>query len=580
MKRQLCQREVPAESDALAESIPARLAKIYAARGVSEAADLDLSLQRLPSPQGLLGMAEAVALLLEALEQKQSIVIVADFDADGATSCALMVSALQALGADEVQFVVPDRARDGYGLSPSVADAAAATVRDAQGALPESLLITVDNGISSHAGVAHAQALGFKVLITDHHLPGDTVPSAEALVNPNQPGDRFPSKALAGVGVAFYVLLGLRTALRERGWFEHHPEPNLADWLDLVALGTVADLVPLDGVNRILVAQGIARIRRGQARAGIRALLEVGKRDASRLVASDLGFTVGPRINAAGRLESMRLGIECLLAGSEPAARWHAQQLDQINHERRGVEQRMRAQAEAALRELHLEDDLPWGVSLFQEDWHEGVVGLVAGRVKEQIHRPVFVFAEVQPGLLKGSGRSIPGLHLRDALANLNARHPDMMERFGGHAMAAGLTLPRAQFAAFAAAFDQVVRMQMNAADLEGVVWTDGALAVGEMRLDLAQALRDGGPWGQAFPEPVFADVFEVSERRVVGDQHLRWQLTHRDGGRFQAIHFNPPAELLQGPVPAQLQAAYRLDVNHWQGRDQLQLCVEYAEPV
>jgi single-stranded-DNA-specific exonuclease len=580
MKRQLCQREVPAESDALAESVPARLAKIYAARGVSEAADLDLSLQRLPSPQGLLGMAEAVALLLEALEQKQSIVIVADFDADGATSCALMVSALQALGADEVQFVVPDRARDGYGLSPSVADAAAATVRDAQGALPESLLITVDNGISSHAGVAHAQALGFKVLITDHHLPGDTVPSAEALVNPNQPGDRFPSKALAGVGVAFYVLLGLRTALRERGWFEHHPEPNLADWLDLVALGTVADLVPLDGVNRILVAQGIARIRRGQARAGIRALLEVGKRDASRLVASDLGFTVGPRINAAGRLESMRLGIECLLAGSEPAARWHAQQLDQINHERRGVEQRMRAQAEAALRELHLEDDLPWGVSLFQEDWHEGVVGLVAGRVKEQIHRPVFVFAEVQPGLLKGSGRSIPGLHLRDALANLNARHPDMMERFGGHAMAAGLTLPRAQFAAFAAAFDQVVRMQMNAADLEGVVWTDGALAVGEMRLDLAQALRDGGPWGQAFPEPVFADVFEVSERRVVGDQHLRWQLTHRDGGRFQAIHFNPPAELLQGPVPAQLQAAYRLDVNHWQGRDQLQLCVEYAEPV
>jgi single-stranded-DNA-specific exonuclease len=580
MKRQLCQREVPAESDALAESVPARLAKIYAARGVSEAADLDLSLQRLPSPQGLLGMAEAVALLLEALEQKQSIVIVADFDADGATSCALMVSALQALGADEVQFVVPDRARDGYGLSPSVADAAAATVRDAQGALPESLLITVDNGISSHAGVAHAQALGFKVLITDHHLPGDTVPSAEALVNPNQPGDRFPSKALAGVGVAFYVLLGLRTALRERGWFEHHPEPNLADWLDLVALGTVADLVPLDGVNRILVAQGIARIRRGQARAGIRALLEVGKRDASRLVASDLGFTVGPRINAAGRLESMRLGIECLLAGSEPAARWHAQQLDQINHERRGVEQRMRAQAEAALRELHLEDDLPWGVSLFQEDWHEGVVGLVAGRVKEQIHRPVFVFAEVQPGLLKGSGRSIPGLHLRDALANLNARHPDMMERFGGHAMAAGLTLPRAQFAPFAAAFDQVVRMQMNAADLEGVVWTDGALAAGEMRLDLAQALRDGGPWGQAFPEPVFADVFEVSERRVVGDQHLRWQLTHRDGGRFQAIHFNPPAELLQGPVPAQLQAAYRLDVNHWQGRDQLQLCVEYAEPV
>ena len=580
MKRQLCQREVPAESDALAESVPARLAKIYAARGVSEAADLDLSLQRLPSPQGLLGMAEAVALLLEALEQKQSIVIVADFDADGATSCALMVSALQALGADEVQFVVPDRARDGYGLSPSVADAAAATVRDAQGALPESLLITVDNGISSHAGVAHAQALGFKVLITDHHLPGVTLPSAEALVNPNQPGDRFPSKALAGVGVAFYVLLGLRTALRERGWFEHHPEPNLADWLDLVALGTVADLVPLDGVNRILVAQGIARIRRGQARAGIRALLEVGKRDASRLVASDLGFTVGPRINAAGRLESMRLGIECLLAGSEPAARWHAQQLDQINHERRGVEQRMRAQAEAALRELHLEDDLPWGVSLFQEDWHEGVVGLVAGRVKEQIHRPVFVFAEVQPGLLKGSGRSIPGLHLRDALANLNARHPDMMERFGGHAMAAGLTLPRAQFAAFAAAFDQVVRMQMNAADLEGVVWTDGALAAGEMRLDLAQALRDGGPWGQAFPEPVFADVFEVSERRVVGDQHLRWQLTHRDGGRFQAIHFNPPAELLQGPVPAQLQAAYRLDVNHWQGRDQLQLCVEYAEPV
>ena len=576
MKRQVCQREVPSQADVLAGSVPVRLAKIYAARGILDSTDLDLSLQRLPSPQSLRGMTEAVGLLVEALEQKQSIVIVADFDADGATSCALMVSALQALGADEVQFVVPDRARDGYGLSPNVAEAAAATLQDPHGAL----LITVDNGISSHAGVAHAQALGFKVLITDHHLPGDTVPMAEALVNPNQSGDNFPSKALAGVGVAFYVLLGLRAALRERGWFSTHPEPNLADWLDLVALGTVADLVPLDRVNRILVAQGIARIRRGQARAGIRALLEVGKRDAARLVASDLGFTVGPRINAAGRLDSMRLGVECLLADSEQAARWHAQQLDQINHERRGVEQRMRTQAEAALRKLHLDEDLPWGVSLFQEDWHEGVVGLVAGRVKEQIHRPVVVFAEVQPGLLKGSGRSIPGLHLRDALATLNARHPDMIERFGGHAMAAGLTLPRAQFAGFASAFDAVVRTQMNAADLEGVVWTDGALGAVEMRLDLAQALRDGGPWGQAFPEPVFADVFQVSERRVVGDQHLRWQLTHREGGRFEAIHFNPPAELLQGPVPTQLQAAYRLDVNHWQGRDRLQLCVEYAEPV
>jgi single-stranded-DNA-specific exonuclease len=576
MKRQLRSREIPPAANALAESVGERLAKIYAARGLADSSELDLSLQHLPSPQQLRGMSDALALLVAALEQKQSIVIVADFDADGATSCALMVSALQAMGAEDVQFVVPDRARDGYGLSPSVADAAAASVQEAQG----SLLITVDNGISSHAGVAHAQALGFKVLITDHHLPGETLPQAEALVNPNQPNDTFPSKALAGVGVAFYVLLGLRAALRENSWFATRREPNLAEWLDLVALGTVADLVPLDAVNRILVAQGIARIRRGQARAGIRALLEVGKRDASRLVASDLGFTVGPRINAAGRLESMRLGIECLLAGSEPAARWHAQQLDQINHERRGVEQRMRAQAEAALRLLHLDDDLPWGVSLFREDWHEGVVGLVAGRVKEQIHRPVFVFAEVQPGLLKGSGRSIPGLHLRDALATLNARHPDMIERFGGHAMAAGLTLARVQFEAFAAAFDAVVRAQMNQADLEGVVWTDGALEATEMRLELAQALRDGGPWGQAFPEPVFADVFEVSERRVVGDQHLRWQLTHRDGGRFQAIHFNPPAELLQGPVPAQLQAAYRLDVNHWQGRDQLQLCVEYAEPV
>ncbi len=576
MKRHLRTRVVPVAVSGLQDAVSLRLAQIYAARGVLTPDDLDLSLQRLPAPQVMRGMDAAVTLLIDALAQQRSIVIVADFDADGATSCALMVSALQALGAEDVQFVVPDRARDGYGLSPGVADAAAATIHDPQ----QALLITVDNGISSHAGIAHAQTLGFKVLVTDHHLPGETLPLADALVNPNQPGDLFPSKALAGVGVAFYVLLALRSALRERGWFAQRPEPNLAEWLDLVALGTVADLVPLDFLNRILVAQGIARIRRGQARAGIRALLEIGKRESARIVASDLGFTVGPRINAAGRLESMRLGIECLLATSEPAARWHAQQLDQINHERRGVEQRMRAQAEAVLHSLQLNDDLPWGVSLFREDWHEGVVGLVAGRVKEQIHRPVFVFAEVQPGLLKGSGRSIPGLHLRDALATIAARHPAMIERFGGHAMAAGLTLSHTQFEAFAAAFDQVVRAQMDEADLQGLIWTDGSLGASEMRLELAQALRDAGPWGQAFQEPLFADVFAVSERRVVGEQHLRWQLNHRDGGRFQAIHFNPPAELLDGPLPQELQVAYRLDVNHWQGREQLQLCVEYAEPV
>ncbi len=515
-------------------------------------------------------MDRAVALLAEALRAHKRILVVADFDADGATSCALVVRALRALGAADVRYVVPSRFEYGYGLTPEIVALAAKQQPD--------LIVTVDNGISSVEGVEAAHAHGIQVLITDHHLPGAVVPSAEAIVNPNRPGDSFPSKALAGVGVAFYVMLALRAHLRAGDWFANREEPNLAQFLDLVALGTVADVVPLDHNNRILVAQGLARLNANQGCAGIRAVLAVAGRSNRRLAASDLGFCVAPRLNAAGRLEDMSLGIECLLTDDFSSALGMAQQLDALNRERRAIESDMQQQALIAIRALHLDEaGLPRGLCLYDESWHQGVIGLVASRIKERVHRPVIAFAPANEHELKGSARSVPGLHIRDALDNIAAREPALLAKFGGHAMAAGLTLARDAFEAFARAFDEEVSRWLSDDDLRGRIHTDGELETGDFSLELAELLAAGGPWGQGFPEPLFDGCFDVLERRIVGEKHLKLTLRTGNSKPIGAIAFNAaetPADWVS------IRTAYRLDVNEYQGNRSLQLVLEHLEPV
>lgn len=586
--RIICRRTV-AGTDTLPAHLHPVLARIYRARAVATPAELEHGLDKLLPPGQLLGMEHATALLAEALHARKRILVVADFDADGATSCALVVRALRALGAADVRYVVPNRFEYGYGLTPEIVALAAKQQPD--------LIVTVDNGIASVDGVAAAHAHGIQVLITDHHLPGAVLPAAEAIVNPNQPGDCFPSKVLAGVGVAFYVMLALRAHLRETGWFKEQdlPEPNLAQFLDLVALGTVADVVPLDHNNRILVAQGLARLNADQGCAGIRALLAVSGRTPGRLAASDLGFCVAPRLNAAGRLEDMSLGIECLLTDDDTAAHTMAQQLDTLNRERRAIESDMQQQALAAVRELHLDEaGLPRGLCLVDESWHQGVIGLVASRIKERVHRPVIAFAPANDRELKGSARSVPGLHIRDALDNIAAREPALLAKFGGHAMAAGLTLARANFDAFARAFDEEVGRWLSEDDLRGRIYTDGELAAGEFSLELAEALRGAGPWGQGFPEPLFDGCFDVLDRRIVGEKHLKLTLRcagarvpQRPGtaesGRagnsrpISAIAFHA-AETPSGWT--RIRAAFRLDVNEYQGSRSLQLVLEHLEAV
>ena len=570
MSRQFLRRE-PAVGQLPPDLHPV-LARLYAARHVFHGEELDQSLERLLPPDGLKGMAQAAALLADALCKGRRLLIVADFDADGATSCALAMRALRAMGAQEVHYVVPNRFEYGYGLTPEIV-AVAAQWR------PE-LLITVDNGISSVEGVRAAQRAGMQVLITDHHLPGAELPPADAIVNPNQPGDGFASKMLAGVGVIFYVMLALRAQLRARGWFAQQgiAEPNLARLLDLVALGTVADVVPLDHNNRILVAQGLKRINQGQSSAGIRALLNVAGRRPGRLGAADLGFAVAPRLNAAGRLTDMSLGIECLLTDDEGRAEEIARQLDSLNRERRDIESGMQAQALEAIDRLHLDGVLPHGLCLFDESWHQGVIGILAARIRERVHRPVIAFAPASDAELKGSARSVPGLHIRDALDAVAARHPGLVTKFGGHAMAAGLTLPRAHLEAFRVAFAAEAAQHLSDDDLAGRVITDGELAGEELTLELAQLLRDAGPWGQGFPEPLFDGVFEVAEQRVVGERHLKLRLS--TGGRaVEAIAFG---QVPAGNLPAwkRVRAAYRLDVNEFQGRRGLQLVIEYLEGI
>jgi single-stranded-DNA-specific exonuclease len=557
--------------EGLPETLNPVLRRVYAARGVQRADELELGLDRLLQADTLLGIEDAVDLLRDALTGDQRIVFVADFDADGATSCAVGMRALRAMGAKSVDYVVPDRFRHGYGLTPSIVE-----LVQARGA---SLLVTVDNGMSSLEGVAAARAAGIIVLITDHHLPGAELPQANAIVNPNRAGDVFPSKALAGVGVIFYVMLALRRLLRESGWFERCalPEPRLADLLDLVALGTVADVVPLDANNRRLVGQGLARLRAGRGQPGVRALLEVAGRDPDRLVASDLGFAVGPRLNAAGRLSDMSLGIECLLSDDPLRCTAIARELDALNQQRRALERQMQDDAlEQVLRELPHTGELPAALCLFDPGWHQGVVGVVAGRVKDRFHRPVIAFAGAGDDELKGSARSIPGVHIRDLLDTLAASHPGLLSRFGGHAMAAGLSLPRAHLEAFRAAFEAVAKAHVDPALLAPEILTDGTLGSNEISLELAQVLQAGGPWGQAFPEPLFEGVFEIRSLRVVGEHHLRLALG-LDGTEFEAMAFNA-SDAPWAHEGQRIRAAYRVALNHWRGREDLQLVVIHAQ--
>ena len=562
---------VPAAMDFPAELHPV-LARLYAARHLVSAQQLQNTLDHLEPPARLKGMEVAIPLLVSMLEQGKHILIVADFDADGATSCALAVRALRLLGAAKVSYVVPNRFEYGYGLTPEIVAVAAEQQPD--------LIVTVDNGISSVDGVRAARALGIRVLVTDHHLPGNVLPEADAIVNPNQPDDTFPSKHLAGVGVIFYVMLALRARLRDLGWFEdpHRSEPNLAQLLDLVALGTVADVVPLDHSNRILVAQGLGRINQGQCCAGLRALLQVAGRAPGRLVATDLGFMLAPRLNAAGRLEDMSLGIACLLTDDAAAALEMAQRLDGLNRERRRIESAMQTQALAALGTLQLGNRLPRGLCLFDVAWHQGVIGILASRIKDRTHRPVICFAPSSDTEIKGSARSVSGVHIRDVLDAVATRHPHLLQKFGGHAMAAGLTLARCHLDAFQAAFAEEVARHLGEDDLRGRLLSDGALEAQDLALELAELLRAAGPWGQGFPPPLFDGQFELVERRIVGEKHLKMILRHPQGKQLDAIAFNQTAEhLLPGQ---QLHAAYRLDVNEYRGERTLQLIVEHLAAV
>lgn len=551
--------------------MPTLLTRLYAARGVQSQAELDKSLARLIPYQQLKGIDAAVELLVVALEQRQRILIVGDFDADGATASTVGMLGLRLLGAAHVDYLVPNRFEYGYGLTPEIVEVA--LTRSPQ------LLITVDNGISSVEGVAAAKKAGLSVLVTDHHLPGNELPAADAIVNPNQPGCEFPSKALAGVGVIFYVLIALRARLNSLGWYQTVKAPNIAELLDLVALGSVADVVPLDANNRILVHQGLERIRAGRARPGLKAILEVAKRDHSKITSTDLGFILGPRLNAAGRLDDMSLGIECLLTDDPNAARDMAAQLDEMNQDRKSIEQGMQREALAQLKELTL-DSMPFGLCLFDPEWHQGVIGILASRLKERYFRPTFAFADAGDGMLKGSGRSVPGFHIRDALSVVAAQHPELISKYGGHAMAAGLTLPEANFPLFAQAFDEEVRRQLREEDLTGRLLSDGSLAIEEFHLELARALRHAGPWGQHFPEPLFHGVFQLVEQRIVGERHLKVVLKTECGSvKLDGIAFGVDREVWPNPTIRWVELAYKLDLNEFRGNETVQLMIAHIEP-
>lgn len=570
---ELRRRTLPADAS-LPDDLPPLLRRLYLHRGVKTAAELERGAKYLLPWQSLGGIEAAVALLHRMLTGGQRIMVVGDFDADGATSTALTVLALRSMGGN-VDYLVPNRFDDGYGLSPEVVEQARA--RGAE------MILTVDNGISSHAGVETASAHGIPVLITDHHLPGETLPAADAIVNPNLSDSAFPSRALAGVGVAFYLMLALRAHLREQGWFTpQRSEPNLAAWLDLVALGTVADVVPLDANNRILVWQGLSRIRAGKCRAGIRALLEIANRDARQLAASDLGFAVGPRLNAAGRLDDMSIGVALLLTEDIAQARMLASELDALNQTRKEIEQGMKSEALAlcdALERQH--SDLPLGLAFYHPEWHQGVVGILASRLKERFHRPVIAFAPAGDGTLKGSGRSIAGLHLRDALERLDTLYPGLIIKFGGHAMAAGLSLETDKYDAFRERFAALIDEWLDGEALQGVVWSDGELHAQEFSLHTAEMLREAGPWGQAFPEPVFDGKFKLLQQRLVGERHLKVMVEPVGGGPLlDGIAFNVDTRLWPDTSVRQVELAYKLDINEYRGNRSVQLIIDHIWPL
>ena len=537
------------------------LARLYAARGIKDKSELDYELKSLIPPTALTNASEAAHLLADAIEAEAKMLIIGDYDCDGATATAVGMRALKSLGAD-VNFLLPDRFKLGYGLSPEIVDVAAQQSPD--------LIITVDNGIASLEGVARAQQHGIATLITDHHLPAETLPDADCIVNPNQPGCDFPSKCIAGVGVMFYVMLALRAELRERGYFAERPEPNFASLLDLVALGTVADVVKLDRNNRILVSQGLKRMRAGQMQVGIAALFKAAGRDPKKATAMDLGFIVGPRLNAAGRLADMRLGVECLLTDDPSRALQIAQELDTLNRERREIESGMQEQALILLESLDANEASP-GIALFDESWHEGVVGILASRIKDKLHRPVFAFAPGEGGIIKGSGRSIPGLHLRDALDLVAKRAPGLLIRFGGHAMAAGATVNAENFDKFKELFAQVAGELLAPADLTRTLETDGNLEGSYISLATARLLENE-IWGQGFPAPLFMDEFDVEQQRVLKDKHLKLRLRKGDT-RIDAIQFNFSAQ-----PGNRTRLAYRLTINEYMGVESPQLMVEHLE--
>ncbi|MFU8797844.1 MAG: single-stranded-DNA-specific exonuclease RecJ [Gammaproteobacteria bacterium] len=547
------------------------LARVYAARGISSADQIERGFENLLPWQSLSGISQAVACLYEALKNKQSILVVGDFDADGATSSALAVSALQALGATKIGYLVPNRFEYGYGLTPEIVAVAKQKNPD--------WIITVDNGISSLEGVAAAKAMGIRVIITDHHLPGTVLPDADAIVNPNVPNDLFSSKNLAGVGVIFYVMLAFRSYLREKKWFETQriPEPNMAQFLDLVALGTIADVVPLDTNNRILVHQGLQRIRAGKVRPGIRALLSAANREPENIVASDLGFAIGPRLNAAGRLDDMSLGIECLLATDFTSALAQATHLNALNLERREIEDKMQQEALTALNKLQLNKVLSTGLCLYDSTWHQGVIGILAGRLKDKLHRPVIVFALVGENELKGSARSVMGLHIRDALDAVATRHSGLITKFGGHAMAAGLSLKRSNYEDFSKAFNEEVERHLMQNDLQGKIYTDGELLAEYCDIKVAELLRDSGPWGQQFPEPVFEGRFRILDQRLVGNKHLKLILGLGENGQpIEAIAFNIDMKQWPNKRAEFMNIVYRLDINSFRGKRSVQLMVEH----
>ncbi|KGT86450.1 ssDNA exonuclease RecJ [Erwinia typographi] len=564
-------RRQAVEGDDLPAELHPLLRRLYQHRGVRQASELERGAKNLHPFHSLSGIELAAEILQKAIADNLCIMIVGDFDADGATSTALTVLALRSMGGRNINYLVPNRFDDGYGLSPEVVEQAAA--RGAQ------LIVTVDNGISSHAGVALAHEKGIAVVITDHHLPGDTLPDAEAIVNPNLQSCAFPSRSLAGVGVAFYLMLALRARLRDSG---AEALPNLAELLDLVALGTVADVVPLDANNRILVWQGLSRIRAGKCRVGIKALLEIANRDARQLAASDLGFALGPRLNAAGRLDDMSVGVALLLSEDIAQSRMLASELDALNQTRKEIEQGMQAEALALCDALERSSEaLPLGIAMYHPEWHQGVVGILASRLKERFNRPVIAFAPAGDGTLKGSGRSIVGLHMRDALERLDTLHPGLIVKFGGHAMAAGLSLEEAKFAEFRQRFGDLVGEWLDADALQGVVWSDGELMAQQLTLSTAELLREAGPWGQSFPEPQFDGKFKLIQQRLVGERHLKVMIEPLGGGPLlDGIAFNVDTALWPDPSVRQVELAYKLDINEFRGNRSVQLIIDSLWPL